>query len=186
MCSIFPIGNGHVICVNPRPGGGLLGPPPSGFSRIAKNGGVQRRLFVHFFVSAILSATILIFSPAHIMSGHQVRWGDPTSQKRLWCYSSCSFWAINMKLSGYDKTISSYKTFILDFYFVYLRPDQFCDLPIIRQREKSRIPHTRVKSGSFIMTWVISGYCLWYKCKFWSVTFLEVISGQPRSPTRFC
>ena len=56
-----------------------------------------------------------------------------------------------------------------------LSSDQFCGLPIIRQLEKNQIPPLRIRPGYFIMHWVILGYCWWFRCKFWSVTLIEVI-----------
>ena len=41
------------------------------------------------------------------------------------------------------------------FYFGDLRLGQFCGLPIIRQWEKNQIPPARIRSGNFIMKWVM-------------------------------
>ena len=62
-----------------------------------------------------------------------------------------------------------------------LRSGQLLDLPIISQREKSQITHSRIRSGNFIMKWVALGYFSWFMSKFWSMTFIKVIWGRMTS-----
>ena len=45
-----------------------------------------------------------------------------------------------MKLSEYDKVINTYKMYILDFDIGDLRSGHFCDLPIISQWAKIKLP----------------------------------------------
>ena len=54
-----------------------------------------------------------------------------------------------MELSGYHNTVSSYKTYILGFYFGVLTSGQFCDVPIIGQWEKNQIPPICIRYGYF-------------------------------------
>ena len=44
------------------------------------------------------------------------------------------------------------------FDFGDLRSGQFCDLSILRQWEKYQIPHLRIRSGDFIIKWVLLSY----------------------------
>ena len=96
--------------INPRPDGGVVGSPPSGFSRIAK----KRRLAAPPFFAYLISHPFCTFSENFVPRSGQVKWPH---LKSLWCYSSHIVWAINMKLSGYHKTINTYKPFISDFRF---------------------------------------------------------------------
>ena len=103
------------LVLNPRPEA-RGGETPSGFSRIGKNDYAQRRCSLHTLSAIIYAPFLKNLTPGHLRSGHQVR-SRTLPPKSLWCYSGYSFWAINMKLSGYHKTISSYKTLIFDFWF---------------------------------------------------------------------
>ena len=160
----------------PRPaggGGGCLS-TPRGFSRIAKTRRREAPLF--YTLSAINYAPFLkILSPGHLGSGHQVRSSDPTSWKKLWCYSSYSSWAINIKLSGYHKTINSYKTCSSDFLFQWSNVRSILWPPHYKAMGKNQITPLRIRSGNFIMEWVTLGYCSWSRSKFWSVAFIKVI-----------
>ena len=84
MWLLRPSHNTKYTSINPRPagggGGGAFERPPSGFSRIAKNGGAQRRqVFTH--LTPIFSATFVkISTQCHVRSGHQVRSSDPTTK----------------------------------------------------------------------------------------------------------
>ena len=76
-----------------------------------------------------------------------------------------------MKLSGYHNTISSYKTFISDFWFQWPNVRSILWPPHCKAMgEKS--------NRSFTMNWVVLGYCWWYSRKFWSMTFIKAIRGH--------
>ena len=66
-------------------------------------------------------------------------------------------------------------------YFGDLRSGQFCDLPIILQREKNHVPPLRIRTGNFKLNWGILEYWWWSRCKFLSATFIKVIWGQTTS-----
>ena len=95
-----------------------------------------------------------------------------------------------MKLPGVNWGISTYKRISIsdnydkvyrNFHFGDLRSGQFCGLPIITQWEKNHIPALHIRPGYFITNWVMLGYNWLPTCKFWSVTFIEVIWGHVTS-----
>ena len=49
------------------------------------------------------------------------------------------------------------------------------------QWEKIQITPSRIRSVSFIIKWVVLGYCSWFRYKFKSVTFTKVIWGRMTS-----
>ena len=66
---------------------------------------------------------------------------------------------------------------------------QFCDLPIINKHgRKIKIPPLRIRSGIFIMNWVLLGYCWWSVANFGrcpSYRSSGVKWRHPRSPAVF-
>ena len=94
---------------------------------------------------------------------------------------SRNWWPIILKLGGWCKAIDAYNLYISDFFIGYLRSGQFCDLPIIKQVAKNQFPHLRIRTSYFIMNWVMLRYCWWSRCKFCSVTLIEVIWGHKTS-----
>ena len=117
-------------------------------------------------------------------SSRQITWNDPLSSHffaYLSLFQSRSWWPIILKLGGWCKAIGAYNLYISDFSIRDLRSGQFCDLPIIRQWEKNQIPHLPIRPSYFIMNWVILGYRWWSRCKFWSMTLIEVIWGHVTS-----
>ena len=128
---ILPVGIG----LNPRPAGGggdvWTPPPPSGFSRIAKNGGAQRRRVFTHLTPHLFHSFCEYFDPmpCDVRSLGQVKWPNYkiTFQSRHGYNVSGKV----MKLSEYDELISAYKTYISDFWYrwpqvrSFLRPTHY-------------------------------------------------------------
>ena len=151
------------LSFNPRPDGVVVVRTPLRFFEDSE----KRRRTAPPFFGYLISHPFHTFPEnvvhwsSQVRSPGQVKW--PYFLKSLWCYCTYSFWAINMKLSGYHKAISSYKTYILFFFrwskvrvgfhqfqvpgycvmswnLNLVKPDlgQFCNLPIVRQWEKAK------------------------------------------------
>ena len=103
------------LSFNPRPDGVFERPPP--VFPLSLKYIPYHPSFFPYLITHPFHAFPETFVPrsSQVRSPGQVKWSY--LQESLWCYSSYSFWAINMKLSGYHKTISSYETYILDFWF---------------------------------------------------------------------
>ena len=118
-------------------GGGGWTLPPWGFSRQLKNGGVQRRRFLHS-CSDNSSATFLkILGPGHQRSGHQVRSSNPTSEKND---NRVTATVVERKIWNFhDLVYYQVPTTCISriFYIGDLRSGQFRDLPIISQWGKN-------------------------------------------------
>ena len=115
-CPAYMLSRG-VWGINTRPdwGGGAVQYPLRFVEGSEKNCRAQRHRFMH------TSCAIFCLFPENFVSrSSQVR--SPGQVKRpyllrsLWCYSSYSLWAITLKLSGYHKIMSGYKTHISSFF----------------------------------------------------------------------
>ena len=133
--------------VNPRPAEGGLNTPTSCifFGNSEKRRGAAPPFCTAYQPSFPQLPENLAPRLSQVRSPGQAKWPHPI--KSSWCYSSCGFWAINMEISGYHKTISSYKMYISDFSFLWLKVRSILCLPSIRQKEKNQIPPICIRPG---------------------------------------
>ena len=126
--------------INPR----LAGGTPRSFPRIAK----KQRGAPYFpqlswkFCPQVISGRSLVM----------INW--PYLIKSLWCYSSCSFWAINMKRSGYHKNISIHKTFIFDFSFRWPKVRLILWPPYYKAMGEKKTKYLLYASCPVILLWI--------------------------------
>ena len=77
--------------------------------------------FIAYLISHHFHTPILKKNCPKVISSQLTRSGQVTLPPKTFVMlkrlNSYSFWAINMKRSGYHETIGSYKTYILDFWF---------------------------------------------------------------------
>ena len=180
----------YFLNIRPDGGGGeVILTTPTGFSRIAKK---QRRTappFLHTFSYINLAPFQNISTQGHLRSGHQVRSSNLTKKKYLGFRRYYSLWGINMKLSGVDKSISTYKTYISKFWLRWpkvrsiLRPHRY------KARGKCSyavFPKVRVGTGNvlFISRYSYIGPLSMTRMQFWpndlSFRSFEVIWGHIR------
>ena len=119
--------------INPRPagGGGGVWTPPSGFSRIAKKSGAQRRrVFTHLTPHLFRNfCENLDPMPCEVRSPGQVKW--PNYKITFQSRHGYNLSGKVMKLSEYDEVTSAYKTYISDFLYrwpkvrSFLRPPHY-------------------------------------------------------------
>ena len=101
---------------NLRPAGGCFNTPPCGFFADSKKTAARSAAGFSPTLSPIFLATFVKVSIlCHARSDHQVRSSDHTLQKTLQSRPSYSVWGKVMKLSEYDKVISTYKMYYLGF-----------------------------------------------------------------------
>ena len=160
--------------------------PPSGFSSISKkNGGAERRRILHTYQRSFCTfSENFVPRSSQFRSPGQVKW--PYLPKSLWCYRGYRFWAIIMKLLGCDELSLATKFIPWIFLFRWPKARPILWPPHYKVMGAKPNHPVRIRSGSFVMNLFILGYCWWSRCKFWSVIFIEVIWGQPRSSTGFC
>ena len=169
--------------VNPHRAGGRLDPPPIRYfvNNEKTAASSQKRRFWHTFLCILSAPFLKISAESHRRSDHQVRSSDPTSK------NICDFTVTTVlkgstwNLQGVIRVSVPTKRMSRNFYFGDLRSGQFCDLHIIGNGRKSRTLLCASGPVIFIMNWVMLGYYWWSRCKFWSVTFIEVLWGHMTS-----
>ena len=130
LCAAAMVAAGTKL--NPRrAGGGVWTPPPSGFSRIAKNGGAQRRRVFTHLTPHLFRNFCENFGPrpCEVRSPGQVKW--PNYKITFPSRHGYNVSGKVMKRLEYDEVISAYKTYILDFWYrwpqvrSFLRPPHY-------------------------------------------------------------
>ena len=169
------------------PGGGSFCPHQLSFREMRKNRVVQRRRLLHGFSCINFGTLPENFSPrsSQIMSPGQVKW--PYPKNYLGFRREYSFWGINMKLSGVDKSTSVYKTYISEFRFRWhgvrsiLSPHHYKAM-----RKYSYAPFSESTSGNvlFISRYSYIRPLSITRMRFWPIELsfgsFEVIGGHIR------
>ena len=91
----------------------------------------------------------------------------------------CARWPNILKLNEWRKATWPYDLHISEYSYLWSKVRSFL-LPLHYQAigEKPNPSFTHHFIFYFIMHWDMLGYCWWFRCKFWSVTFIDVIWGH--------
>ena len=151
------------------------------FANSEKTAARSAAVVLHTFLYINFAPFQKISAQGHLRSGHQVRSSAPTSKKYLWFRRDYSFWCINMKLSGVDKGISTYKTYISELWFRWpdvrsiLRPHHY---KTMGKCSYAAFPKVRVATCYLCQDIPTLGHSRWPVCSFDPMT---PPSGHSRS-----